>query len=105
MKAIVDLLKLPKDALALHYYGWDYLGHPVVDSHTSPEPCDYSMGYFAEDPNPCGFDTHYGDYFPARIGFDEALKGMQDLGVKVIPYTNGKMIDTNTEDWKHGLAQ
>jgi hypothetical protein len=30
---------------------------------------------------------------------------MQDLGVKVIPYTNARMMDTNTHDWKMNLAE
>jgi hypothetical protein len=62
--------------VALHYYDWDYLGKEVSDSDQYPEKCENVTHYFPGDPDPCGFDTHYGDYFPARIGINDAVKGM-----------------------------
>ena len=35
---------------------------------------------------PCGFDTHYPDYFPARVGCSDAIEAMQAEGMRVIPY-------------------
>lgn len=32
VKELVDLLGLRKDAIALHYYGWNYLGWDITDS-------------------------------------------------------------------------
>ena len=72
---MVELLDLPRDAIGFHYYNWDYLGHDIVDSPISPEACEKTYNYFPEA-NPCGFDSHYGDYFPARIGFDDAMKSL-----------------------------
>lgn len=96
VKSMVEILNLPKDSVALHYYEWDYLGYDITDNYTLHENCEFNTNYFPEDPNPCGFDTHYGDYFPARIGFEDAIKSLQDFGVRVVPYTNGRLIDTNT---------
>jgi hypothetical protein len=96
LKVMLDRLGLEKDTVALHYYGWLYLGYEPTDSDKSPEHCDKVSRYFAGEPDPCGFDTHFGDYFPARIGTESAVKGMQELGVRVIPYTNGHLVDTNS---------
>jgi hypothetical protein len=37
---MVDMLGLKKDAVALHYYGWNYLGWDITDSNKAPENCD-----------------------------------------------------------------
>ena len=88
MKNIVERLGLDKDALALHWYEWDTLGY-ILGS-------DYQ---YCGSEVTCGFDTHYPEYFPPREGFNLALKGLQDLGVKVAPYINGRIFDQGTDSW------
>lgn len=73
---MVELLGLQKDAIALHYYNWDYLGMEITDEGKLQENCSNQTHYIPDEPDPCGFDTHYGDYFPARVGIDDAVKGM-----------------------------
>ena len=55
----------------------------------------------------CGFDTHYPEYFPVRTGFQAALATMQELGVRVAPYINGRIFDKGTKSWEAdgGTAQ
>jgi hypothetical protein len=45
------------------------------------------------------FDTHYPDYFPARPGFAAGVKELQDAGVRVMPYINGRLWDSANEDF------
>ena len=45
------------------------------------------------------FDTHYPEYFPVRKGFNASLAAMQELGVKVAPYINGRIFDKGTKSW------
>ena len=47
----------------------------------------------------CGFDTHYPDYFPARVGCKESVAAMQAAGMRVIPYINGQLYDTGIPRW------
>ena len=80
--------------LALHWYEWDTLGYALGSNHTK---CDRTNA-------PCGFDTHYPDYFPARVGCKESVKAMQDAGMRVIPYINGQLYDTLIPRWKKDNA-
>jgi len=88
MKNIVERFGLDKDALALHWYEWDTLGYV---ENTDYQDCDSEVT--------CGFDTHYPEYFPPRTGFNKALKSIQDLGVRVAPYINGRIFDQGTKSW------
>ena len=70
-------LNLPSHGgtLALHWYEWDTLGYKLGSNHTV---CD-------RHPAPCGFDTHYPNYYPARENCIASVKAMQDVGMRVIP--------------------
>ncbi len=46
------------------------------------------------------FDVHYPDYFPAKPGFAEGVKELQDAGIRVMPYINGRLWDTQNEDFQ-----
>eukprot|EP00755_Sulcionema_specki_P024541 Sspe_Gene.15045::Locus_5215_Transcript_1_1_Confidence_1.000_Length_2934::g.15045::m.15045 len=52
----------------------------------------------------CGFDTHYPEYFPTRANFNESLKAMQEIGVRVAPYINGRIFDVGTKSWTRDNA-
>lgn len=86
--AIAERFGLAKDSLALHWYEWDTLGYKEGSNYTE---CATEVT--------CGFDTHYPEYFPVRQGFQSALKTMQDLGVRVAPYINGRIFDKGTKSW------
>ncbi|MGC8834147.1 MAG: DUF6259 domain-containing protein, partial [Armatimonadota bacterium] len=46
------------------------------------------------------FDDHYPEYFPAKPGFKEAVKQLQEAGVRVMPYINGRIVDARTDTWR-----
>lgn len=97
MLKVNALLDLPSHGghLALHWYEWDTLGYALGSNHTKCEP---TVG------PPCGFDTHYPDYFPARQGCSKAIKAMQKAGMRVIPYINGQLYDTRIPRWTQDKA-
>jgi hypothetical protein len=66
MTTLAALLQLPTDALALHWYEWDTLGYQLGSEYSN---CTSEVS--------CGFDTHYPDYFPQRIGFQDTLLTLQ----------------------------
>lgn len=45
------------------------------------------------------FDDDYPHYFPAKEGFAEGVAAMQQAGVRVMPYINGRLWDDDTEDF------
>lgn len=45
-------------------------------------------------------DYNYPDYFPARPGFKEAVRRVQSEGVKVMPYLNIHLAETQLPLWK-----
>lgn len=45
------------------------------------------------------YDTLYPEYFPAKPGFAEAVKELQDMGTHVMPYINGRLCDPNSTTW------
>lgn len=57
---------------ALHYYNW----------HQIP------------------FDVHYPHYFPTREGVTEGVAELQQAGVRVVPYINGRLWDTDTDSFR-----
>lgn len=57
--------------LGFHWYNW-----PVAD-----------------------FDTKYPHFFPAKPGVEELARGMVDLGLVVMPYINGRIVDQSNEDF------
>ena len=46
------------------------------------------------------FDNDYPEYFPVRPGFKEAVAQGQAVGVRIMPYINGHLWDTDTESWQ-----
>ncbi len=45
------------------------------------------------------FDDDYPHYFPVKDGFAEGVKRLQDNGVRVMPYINGRLWDTDLDDF------
>lgn len=45
------------------------------------------------------FDNQYPHYFPTRPGFRDGVKALQDAGVHVMPYINGRLWDKDTDDF------
>jgi hypothetical protein len=91
---VINLQKrfgLDRDSLAFHYYEWDTLGNKA-SAWPEDNKCDNDKGI-------CGFDTHYPDYFPARFGFEQALATLKENGLRVIPYINGRIFDTQVSEW------
>ncbi len=46
------------------------------------------------------FDVKYPHYFPARPGMKEGVAELQAAGVRVMPYINGRLWDTQLEDFQ-----
>ena len=49
------------------------------------------------------YDTNYPHYFPAKDSFLPGMKRLQEKGIRVMPYINGRLWDTHdkgTEDWQ-----
>lgn len=45
------------------------------------------------------FDNDYPHYFPTKEGFAEGVAELQAAGVRVVPYINGRLWDTDTADF------
>eukprot|EP00943_MAST-04B_sp_MAST-4B-sp1_P009907 g9907.t1 len=88
VKAISERFGLSNNQLGLHWYEWDTLGYVKGSNYTK---CSSEIT--------CGFDTHYPEYFPARLKFEKKLKDIQALGVRVAPYINGRIFDQGTKSW------
>jgi hypothetical protein len=88
VKAISERFGLSKNQLGLHWYEWDTLGYERGSNYSK---CTSEVT--------CGFDTHYPEYFPVRSKFQEKLKAIQDMGVRVAPYINGRIFDQATKSW------
>jgi len=46
------------------------------------------------------FDNDYPHYFPAKDGFADGVKRLRAAGVRVMPYINGRLWDTDLEDFQ-----
>lgn len=46
------------------------------------------------------FDVKYPHYFPTKPGMAEGVKELQAAGVRVMPYINGRLWDTQLEDFQ-----
>ncbi len=46
------------------------------------------------------YDTDYPNYLPAKPGFAEGVRAMQECGAPVMPYINGRLWDPSSENWK-----
>eukprot|EP00939_MAST-03C_sp_MAST-3C-sp1_P000922 g922.t1 len=87
---IAKRFDLPPGAFGVHLYEWDCLGYAFGSNYTN---CTSEVT--------CGFDTHYPEYFPPRMGFEDTVRVLQkDAGVRVFPYINGRIFDVATKSWK-----
>lgn len=46
------------------------------------------------------FDDDYPHYFPTKEGFAEGVATLQAQGVRIVPYINGRLWDTDTESFQ-----
>ena len=46
------------------------------------------------------FDNDYPHYFPAKDGFVDGVRELEKAGVRVMPYINGRLWDSELEDFK-----
>ncbi len=46
------------------------------------------------------FDDDYPHYFPTKEGFADGVRQLQAAGIRVTPYINGRLWDTDTESFK-----
>jgi hypothetical protein len=46
------------------------------------------------------FDNDYPHYFPTKPGFADGVRELQAAGVRVMPYINGRLWDTDLDDFK-----
>ena len=46
------------------------------------------------------FDNDYPHFFPAKEGFIEAVRNLENEGIRVMPYINGRLWDADLEDFK-----
>lgn len=46
------------------------------------------------------FDDNYPHYFPVKPGFAEGVAALQAAGVRVMPYINGRLWDSDTDDFQ-----
>ncbi len=46
------------------------------------------------------FDDHYPEFLPPKEGFAEVVKELQEAGIRVMPYINGRIVDARTETYK-----
>ena len=46
------------------------------------------------------FDNDYPHFFPAKEGFVKAVRDLEDAGVRVMPYINGRLWDADLDDFK-----
>jgi hypothetical protein len=51
------------------------------------------------------FDDRYPEYFPAKEGFKEAVRTVQDAGVRVMPYINARLWDPASSSWREEGAE
>lgn len=51
------------------------------------------------------FDNDYPHYFPYKEGFPKGVQALQDAGVRVMPYINGRLWDTDLEDFKNNAIR
>lgn len=45
------------------------------------------------------FDNQYPHYFPTKEGFRDGVKELQQAGIRVVPYINGRLWDKDTDDF------
>lgn len=93
-----------KDA-SLWMRAWEYPVSEPVEYKKKMEEWKYALEYFEV---PLGFhwynwsendfDTHYPHFFPVKKGVKEFTSELTDMGVVVMPYINGRIVDMRNED-------
>jgi hypothetical protein len=73
LSSFVYIMTIVSEGLVAIPGEWDTLGYALGSNYTS---CD-------RHPAPCGFDSHYPDYFPARVGCKGAIAAMQASGTYI----------------------
>lgn len=91
--------------VALWMRGWEY---PVASSSDynkrirewkdALEYFDVPMGFHWYNWSTNDFDTHYPHFFPVREGVIEFAHELTDMGVVVMPYINGRIVDMRNDD-------
>ncbi len=51
------------------------------------------------------FDSTYPDYFPARPRFADGVKALQQAGLRVMPYINGRLCHEESRSWTTARLQ
>ncbi len=51
------------------------------------------------------FDSTYPDYFPARPDFPEGVRALQQAGLRVMPYINGRLCHEGSRSWTEARLQ
>lgn len=51
------------------------------------------------------FDNDYPHYFPTKEGIREGVAELQEAGVRIVPYINGRLWDTDTESFQETAHQ
>ncbi|MGI6083759.1 MAG: DUF6259 domain-containing protein, partial [Limnochordia bacterium] len=51
------------------------------------------------------FNTSFPDYLPAKEGFAEQVRRLDNAGVKVMPYINARLADPNSRTWQRDDAE
>ena len=81
--------------------------HEMGDAKDVVEPClelqDYvgvPMAVHWYSWHQTRFDDNYPNYFPARRGFVEGVRKLQENGIRVMPYINGRLWDSDTSDFQ-----
>lgn len=91
--------------VALWIRGWEY---PVADTAEynkrmkqwkyALEYFDVPMGFHWYNWSINDFDTHYPHFFPARAGVEKFTRELTGMGVVVMPYINGRIVDKRNDD-------
>ena len=72
VEEVLDFAKFMRVPIGFHWYVW----------HKIP------------------FDNDYPHFFPAKEGFVKAVRELEDAGVRVMPYINGRLWDADLDDFK-----
>ncbi|MBQ3154626.1 MAG: hypothetical protein IJB88_05290 [Clostridia bacterium] len=84
----------------VHIYGEDFADEIIDAAKDLGANCGVHLYLWHNNP----FDNDYPHYFPEKPTVRRELKKLQDAGIRVIPYINGRLWDTRdrgTEDWQY----
>ncbi|MBQ0092260.1 MAG: hypothetical protein KBS45_02890 [Clostridiales bacterium] len=85
--------------LLVHIYGDKFADEIIEAAKDLGVKCAVHLYLWHQNP----FDNDYPHYFPEKECVRSELKKVQDAGIKVIPYINGRLWDTHdrgSEDWQ-----